>query len=76
MVNLFVAPQSGEVNKSYGLLRRPTVRPGDAGDGDRKTRMRMGERASSHGSRHIFAYGSVALDQPEWYAEYLAFRRI
>jgi hypothetical protein len=76
MVNLFVAPERGEMDEAYGLLNRSAVRPGNAGDGDRKTRMRMGERASSHGSRNIFAYGSVPLDQPEWYAEHLTFRCI
>ena len=67
-----VAPAGGEMHEPDRLLRRAAVGPGDAGDGHGKARVRMGERASGHGARHVLAHRAVPLDQPERHAEHLA----
>ncbi len=76
MHNRLVAPAGGEMHKPNRLLRRSAVGPGDAGDGDGKVRVRMGERASGHGARHVLAHRAVPLDQPNWHAEHLALGRV
>ena len=72
MHNRLIAPAGGEMHKPNRLLRRSAVGPGDAGDGYGKVRVRMGERASGHGARHVLAHRAVPLDQPNWHAEHLA----
>ena len=66
----------GEVHEPDRLLRRPAVRPGDAGDGDGERRARMSERAADHGAGDVLAHRAVPLDQPDGHAEHLALRRV
>ncbi len=67
-----VAPRGGEMDEPHRLVRRPAVRPGDAGDGNGDGGAGMGQGAAHHGAGDVLAHRAVALDQPDRHAEHLA----